>query len=115
MHELSLACSLIEEAENVLEQERAGRVVRLTVGIGRFAGIDPGAFSFAFPCAAAGTRLADAVLTMQDIPAAVRCRNCGRESHPDFPLCACAHCGSADVEMTRGRELVIQSMEIIEN
>ena len=38
MHELSLACSLIEEAEKVLEAENAGRVICLTVGIGRFAG-----------------------------------------------------------------------------
>jgi hydrogenase nickel incorporation protein HypA/HybF len=112
MHELSLACSLIEEAEKVLEAENAGRVICLTVGIGRFAGIETEAFEFAFPAAAAGTRLEKAALTIEDIPAAVRCRTCGKESNPAFPRCACAHCDSDDVELLHGREFVIKSMEI---
>ena len=112
MHELSLACSLIEEAEKVLDAEAAARAIRLTVRIGRFAGIETGAFEFAFPIAAEGTRLENAALTIEEVPAAVRCRTCGMESTPVFPRCTCAHCDSDHVEMLHGREFVIQSMEV---
>lgn len=112
MHELSLACSLIEEAEEVLETEHAERVIRLTVGIGQFAGIETDAFEFAFPVAAEGTKLGKAAMTIEEIPAEVHCRSCGKKSNPVFPRCACAHCDSDDIEMLHGRELVIKSMEI---
>ena len=112
MHELSLACNLVEEAEKVLEAEKAGRAIRLTVGIGQFAGIETDAFEFAFPVAAEGTGLGKAEMTIEEIPAKVHCRACGKESNPAFPRCACAHCDSDDIEMLHGREFVIKSMEI---
>ena len=112
MHELSLACSLVEEAEKVIEAEQAARATRVTVGIGTFSGIELDAFEFAFPIAAKGTPLEESELTIQEIPVLVRCRSCEKESSPDFPRCACTFCGSDDIELLRGRELNIQSMEI---
>jgi len=112
MHELSLACSLVEEAEKVLMAESAERATRVTVGIGAFSGIEIDAFEFAFPMATENTRLAGAELRIQAIPASVRCRICGKESTPTFPRFNCAHCESDDIELLGGREFNIQSMEI---
>jgi hydrogenase nickel incorporation protein HypA/HybF len=112
MHELSLACSLVEEAERVLDAENADRAVCVTVGVGRLSGIDPGAFEFAFPLAAAGTRLAGAKLVLHDRPVRVRCRACGRESSPDFPHRSCVLCSADDVDLISGHELMIESMEV---
>jgi len=112
MHELSLACSLVEEAEKVLEAENAARATRVTVGIGKFSGIELDAFEFAFPMAAENTKLAGAGLRIEEIPATVRCRVCGKESSPTFPCFNCANCESDDIELLGGREFNIQSMEI---
>lgn len=112
MHELSLACSLVEEAEKVLETEHAARATRVTVGIGKLSGIEIDAFEFAFPMAAKGTRLESAELVIEDLPVRVRCRDCGQESSPDFPRCACTACGSDNIELLGGREFMIQSMEV---
>lgn len=112
MHELSLACSLIEEAEKVLEAEHAVRATRVTVGIGKLSGIELDAFEFAFPMAAKDTRLEKAELVIHDLPITVRCRKCEKESSPDFPHCVCTFCGSDDIELLGGREFNIQSMEI---
>lgn len=112
MHELSLACSLVEEAEKVLDAERAERAICVSVGIGRLAGIEIDAFEFAFPMAAKGTRLEKAELIIQNLPIRIRCRQCEKESTPDFPRCACAFCESDDIELLGGREFNIQSMEI---
>ena len=112
MHELSLACSLVEEAEKVLEAEQAARAVRVTVGVGKLSGVEIDAFEFAFPMAAKGSRLETAELIVHDLPIRVRCRACQKESNPDFPRCACTYCESDDIELLGGREFNIQSMEI---
>lgn len=112
MHELSLACSLVEEAEKVLDAENAGHATRVSVGIGKLSGIEMDAFEFAFPLAAEGTRLENAELVIEDLPIRVRCRDCDKESNPDFPRCACTACGSDNIELLGGREFVIQSMEV---
>lgn len=112
MHELSLACSLIEEAEKVLEAEKASRATRVTVGIGKLSGVELDAFEFAFPMAAKGSRLEAAELIIHDLPIRVRCKACEKESNPDFPCCVCAVCGSKDIELLGGREFNIESMEI---
>jgi len=112
MHELSLACSLIEEAEKVLAAEKAQRATCLTIGIGKLSGIERDAFEFVFPMAAEGTRLENAEVTLLEIPVSIRCRECDKESNPEFPRCICLFCNSDDVELTGGRELTIQTMEI---
>jgi len=112
MHELSLACSLIEEAEKVIEAENAERATRVTVGIGKLSGIELDAFEFAFPMAAEGTKLEHAELIVQDLPIRVRCKKCEKESNPSFPKCVCTFCESDDIELLGGREFNIQSMEI---
>ena len=112
MHELSLACSLVEEAEKVLTAEQAGRAVRITVGVGKLSGVEIDAFEFAFPMAAKGSRLEAAELVVHDLPICVQCRVCEKESNPDFPRCVCSHCGSEDIELLGGREFNIESMEI---
>ncbi len=112
MHELSLACSLVEAAEKVLDAEHAVRALRVTVGIGTLAGIEIDAFEFAFPLAARGTRLENAELVIEVLPVRVRCRECAKESSPEFPHCVCAFCESDHVELLGGRELNIQSMEV---
>lgn len=112
MHELSLACSLIEAAEKVLEAENAARATRVTVGIGKLAGVEIDAFEFAFPLAAKNTGLEGAELVIQDLPIRVHCRACGKESNPDFPRCVCGFCESDDIELLGGREFNIESMEI---
>ena len=112
MHELSLACSLVEEAEKVLEAENAARATRVTIGIGKLSGVELDAFEFAFPMAAEGSRLAEAELVIHDLPIRVQCRVCEKESSPDFPRCVCTFCESDDIELLGGREFNIESMEI---
>ena len=46
------------------------------------------------------------------VPAAGTCRTCGADTIlPDFPLC-CAQCGGCDIEVTRGEELLVDSLEL---
>ncbi|MCB1093778.1 MAG: hydrogenase maturation nickel metallochaperone HypA, partial [Verrucomicrobiae bacterium] len=49
------------------------------------------------------------VLEIDHIPAVIACRACGRSTTIDVPVFRCP-CGSTDVDVTSGRELLVRSL-----
>jgi hydrogenase nickel incorporation protein HypA/HybF len=109
MHELALAAAVIDIAGT----HAAGRrVTGVHVKVGHLRQVVPSALEFCFELTTAGTPMAGARLEIDQVPAAGACRGCGRESELDgFPL-ACSACGSLDVEVIRGEELLVDSLEL---
>ncbi len=109
MHELSIAEALVD----VVERHADGRpVTRVDVRVGHLRQVVPDALSFAFTLLTAGTALEGTELHIAHVPAAGRCRACGKQSvFEDLPL-ACAHCESLDVELTAGEELCVEALEV---
>ena len=111
MHELSIAQSIV----GIADRHAAGRqVVRVELKVGRLRQVVPSALEFAFQLVAQGTAVEGAELVMEEVPVAGICRDCGSEGPlGDFPL-GCASCGGLDVEVTRGEELLVDSLELEE-
>jgi hydrogenase nickel incorporation protein HypA/HybF len=111
VHELSLADAVVTIAR---EHARGRRVAAVDVKIGRLRQVVPDALEFAFELVAAGTEVEGAELRVEHVPVRVRCARCAAENEvPDFPL-ACAACGSVDVEVVAGDELLVESLELEE-
>ncbi len=109
MHELSIAESVVR----IAEQHAAGRpVAAVELKVGHLRQVVPSALAFAFELVAQGTCVEGAELVMEEIPAGGRCRGCGTESELDgFPL-LCPRCGSWDLELLRGEELLVDALEL---
>ncbi len=112
MHELSIALALVEQAEEIAAREGARRLASITVTVGSLSGVNPEALELAFPDAAENTIAQDAQLIIETVEARARCRGCGRESSPGFPFPVCEHCGSGDLEISAGQELLIKALEL---
>jgi hydrogenase nickel incorporation protein HypA/HybF len=109
MHELSIAEALVGIAER---HARGRRVLKVEVKVGYLRQVVPSALSFAFELVSQGTPVEGAELELCEVAAAGRCRGCGSETQlPHFPL-VCEHCGGFDVEVTRGEELLVDSLEL---
>jgi hydrogenase nickel incorporation protein HypA/HybF len=111
MHELALADAVVEIAAR-----HAGdrRVARVELRVGALRQVVPDALEFAFGLVAEGTPVEGAELVMEFVPAAGRCRDCGADSElPAFQL-LCPGCGSADLELTQGEELLVDALELEE-
>ena len=108
MHELSITQSLVDAVSARVD---GAHVRELTMEIGKLSGVVPDAVRFCFDIVSGGTPLEGAVLTILEPAGAGVCRTCGVEfTMVDvFPLCPC---GSADVEVTNGRELRIRFLEV---
>ena len=112
MHELSLAMALIDQVRDLAAREGATRVIRVAVSVGALAGVDREAFEFAFECATQESPAEGAELEYTAVPLTVRCRACGRDSAPDILYVRCGACGSADVEITGGRDFLLKSVDV---
>ena len=112
MHELSVAVSLLQEVERIARDEKASQVLRVTVAVGEMSGIETEALETCFPLVADGTVATGAELTLVKVPLEVECRACGTRGRAAPPLLRCGGCGSIDVTIVQGRELLIQSLEV---
>ncbi|MGY4103071.1 hydrogenase maturation nickel metallochaperone HypA/HybF [Nocardia sp. R16R-3T] len=110
MHEMAITQYLVDA---VGEHARGRAVHNVTVEVGALCAVVPESMQFCFELATEGTIAQGARLDLHIVDGAARCRACGAEfGLPDF--IALCRCGSADIEITAGRELRIVSMEVSE-
>ena len=111
MHELSIAEAVVRIA---CRHAADRRVTKVEVKVGHLRQVVPSALEFALGLVAEGTAVEGAEVVIEEVPAVGRCRDCGAESALTvFPL-LCGRCGSWDVEVLRGEELLVDSLELDE-
>ena len=113
MHELSIAVSLIEAAEERAREEGAGRILRMCLRVGPLSGVVPEALASAFELASHSTMAEGALLEIERVPLSVFCAACEREVvvRTAFSF-ACPACGLPTGDIRSGKELEFSSMEI---
>jgi hydrogenase nickel incorporation protein HypA/HybF len=108
MHELAITQSVVDAVNARVDGHR---VVSVRVEVGSLSGVVPDAMRFCFEIASGQTPLEGARLDIDERRGEARCRDCGLEFTVSDLVLLCP-CGSADVEVTAGRELVIKSVEV---
>jgi hydrogenase nickel incorporation protein HypA/HybF len=113
VHELSIVDAIIEQVQKEVEQAGAqGRVARLDLTIGRLSGVCVDSIRFAFEMLAPGTILEGTEVRIREPRAVCACRACGTGTEIDDLAAACPQCGSLDVAIEGGRELLLETIEI---
>lgn len=113
MHELSIACSIVETAEEALQNVSEQRVKIVRLKIGKLSGVVKDALLFSFDIAAQNSLLAGAKLEIEEVPVVVRCNACEKNielGHP--PIFRCPTCNEPTPDILQGRELEIVSLEL---
>lgn len=112
MHELSIACSIVETVEEYLPTENS-RALKIFLKIGKMSGVVKDALLFSFDIATQDTRAAGAALEIEEVPVIVHCDLCGTDSElGNPPIFRCAGCGANTANILQGREMEIVSIEI---
>lgn len=113
MHELSLCQGLVDYAlEELRKLPPASRLTRVRVVVGELRRIVPESLTFAYDVLTKDTPAAGSVLEIIHKPITVRCRQCAWEGAITGALFRCAACDSTDVELTAGKELYLDSLEV---
>jgi hydrogenase nickel incorporation protein HypA/HybF len=112
MHELSIALSIVELAEEEARKANASVISKVEVEIGTMAGIETDALLFAWDAAIQGTMAEKAELFIQTIQAEAHCLECGKNFPAENFFVQCPDCGSYRYEITKGKELRISSLMV---
>ena len=115
LHELSLAQAVWRQVGGEMEKHAGACLVALEVTVGRFSGADPEAFEFALRLLAEDSPWPDAEVRLRTEPVRLLCRTCARRYETETLDLACPGCGGYDVEVTGGRDLRLESLEIQED
>jgi len=113
MHELSIALSIVDIAEQEVKKNEAKEVVEIELEIGKLSGIEPYALDFAWDQAIIDTVLEKAERITQYIEARAICQDCGHEFDIENVYDECPICKSYMKELKSGRELRVKSLTVI--
>jgi len=110
VHELSL-CHAIAGVVRPYAAERRVDVVRVQIGALRQ--VVPDSLSFCWTLVREHECMPDAELELELVPAEVVCRSCARRSEiaSRWSVC-CPECDSGDVEVVRGQEFQVTSLDV---
>ena len=112
MHELSIALSIIEGAEEEVSRHGGGRVCAVHLKLGPLSGVVKEALLFSYELACEGTCLEGSALLIDDIPVRLYCERCRKESDAVSMQChQCAQCGTAG-RIVSGNELEMVALEM---
>lgn len=115
MHEMGIALQIVEIAIASLPTDLGNaRVTQVNLKIGKLAAVVPESLRFCFDVAIKDTPLAGAKLVIEEVPVVASCKDCNARWTIEEPVFICQTCQSGSLEILSGRELDIESIEIVE-
>jgi hydrogenase nickel incorporation protein HypA/HybF len=115
MHELSIAMSIVEMAEEEADHRGGLRVNAVHLKLGALAGVVKEALLSSYELACEGTGLQGSRLVIDEIPVVVNCPRClGPRTVDSIQWFVCPECKGPVSEVIQGRELQVFALEIEE-
>jgi hydrogenase nickel incorporation protein HypA/HybF len=114
MHELSIAMSIVDLAEEEAE-ERGVSICAVHLKLGPLSGVVKRALLSAYEMACENTILEGSRLIIEEVPIVVHCPKCSASrTLPSMQSFLCPECGSPVSDVLEGRELQVTALEVRE-
>ena len=114
MHELGIVVNVLEQVDAVAAENKAEKVLKVTMEVGEVSTIVPELFIDAFNWAKKRTAyLKEAELEMIIIEGRTYCKNCGETYKTTEFGKKCPHCGSFDTYLLTGDQVVIKDIAAV--
>ncbi|MGA7921681.1 MAG: hydrogenase maturation nickel metallochaperone HypA [Candidatus Acidiferrales bacterium] len=113
MHELSIAMSIVELAQEESDRRGGVQVKAVHLRLGLLSGVVKEALLSSYEMACEDTSLEGSQLLVEEIPVLVFCRPCNaqRPVHSTQQFC-CSECGTPTGEVVQGKELLVVGLEV---
>ncbi len=110
MHELGVISSMVKTIEEIIKEQGFTKVQKLVLEVGELSGVVPHYMEVCYPAAVYKTFMEDSVLEMETIPGIVLCKDCGKEFNAMAHDFACPECGSHNMEILSGNDVMIKEI-----
>ena len=112
MHELSIVQDLLKVCDTNATEQGATAVKRVEIQIGKLSGVEPHYLKKAFDAFKVGGHCSDAELIIEIQDIIVRCCQCGREGTIMANEFVCPMCGSRELVVIKGEDLILMRLEL---
>lgn len=113
MHELSIAMSIVEIAQQEAARHGGAEVTAVHLKLGALSGVMEDALRSSYEMAAYDTPLKNSELLVEHVPVKVYCPTCCTEQGlPSIQNFACPRCGEKITQVRSGREIEVFALEI---
>jgi hydrogenase nickel incorporation protein HypA/HybF len=115
MHELSIAMSIVEMAEEEAERH-GGQVSAVHLKLGALSGVVKEALLSSFEMACFDTPLAGSRLIIEEVPIVVFCGSCQTQrTLTSAQWFCCPECGTPTPEIVQGKDLEVVALEMTDD
>ena len=112
---MGIALQIIEIATDSIPPDAGDvRVEKINLKIGKLAAVVPDSLRFCFDVAVKDSLLDGAKLSIQELPVTAWCKDCDTQWTINGPVFTCENCDGGSLEILSGRELDIESIEIVQ-
>jgi hydrogenase nickel incorporation protein HypA/HybF len=115
MHELSIAMSIVDLAQEEADRRGGVQIKAVHLRLGLLSGVVKDALLSSYEMACADTCLEGSHLVVVEVPVIVFCQKCNaqRPVHSTQMFC-CSDCGTPTAEVVQGKELMVVGLEVLE-
>jgi hydrogenase nickel incorporation protein HypA/HybF len=114
MHEMGIALQIMDIVNQSLPGDEDLRIKSIQLRVGKLSAVVPQSLRFCMDVVTKDTPAEGAELYVEEVPVMLVCNECGHKTEIDRPPFQCGSCGSADVELISGREMIVDSIEVEE-
>jgi len=115
MHELSIAMSIVEMAEEEAASRGGVRVHAVHLRLGPLSGVVKEALLSSYEMACAASPLEGSQLVIEEVPIMVFCSTCQAARRvASLQWMCCPECGAPSPDVLQGKELEITALELSE-
>ena len=112
MHEMSLCEGILQIIESEAKKQHFSKVKRVILEVGTLSGVEISALEFAFDVVMKGSVAEQARLEIIALEAQAWCMQCAEIVSIKQRYDACPHCGSYQLQVSRGDEMKIKELEV---
>jgi hydrogenase nickel incorporation protein HypA/HybF len=113
MHELSIAMSILDVAQEEVERRGGVRVAAIHLKMGAMSGVVSDALQSAYELAREHTGFDDCRLVIEELPVIVFCSKCqAQKPVQSLQWFCCAECDTPASDVVQGRELEVTGLEL---
>jgi hydrogenase nickel incorporation protein HypA/HybF len=115
MHELSIAMSIVEMAQEESERQGNAQVLAVHLRLGQLSGVVKEALLSSYEMACEATPLEGSQLLIEEVPVEVFCPACdGPRMVDSIQWFCCPDCGTPTPTVLHGKEMEVVALEIKE-
>ena len=112
MHELSITQSMFDIVLKQAAEAKAKKVTAINLVIGEMTGVVADCVQFYLDFMSKGTIAEGAKLSIRMVPAKATCRDCHYTFEVKEMQWVCPICGSVNLDLIAGKELLVESIEV---